>query len=85
MRGLGVLLLLQGDTAEGLAEIQRAFAIESNDLYIADTLIVALNENGQREEALKLRDELAAQGAEFEADLGEYLDRKLSLEQYYMS
>ena len=85
MRGLGVLLLLQGDTAEGLAEVQRAYAIEPYDLYIADTLIIALNENGQREVALKLRDELAAQGAEFEADLGEYLDGKLSLEQYYMS
>jgi tetratricopeptide (TPR) repeat protein len=85
MRGLGVLLLLQGDTAEGLAKIQRAYAIEPDDLYIADALVVALNENGQREEALKLRNELAAQGVEFEADLGEYLDGKLSLEQYYIS
>ena len=85
MRGVGVLLLLQGDAAEGLAEIQRAYAIEPYDLYIADTLIVALNENGQGEEALELRDELAAQGAEFVADLGEYLDGKISLKQYYMS
>lgn len=85
MRGLGVLLLLQGDAAEGLAQIRRAYAIEPYDLYIADTLIVALHESGQRDQALALRDELAAQGAEFEDDLGQYLDGKLSLTQYYMS
>ncbi|MCL2539787.1 MAG: tetratricopeptide repeat protein, partial [Oscillospiraceae bacterium] len=48
-RGLGVLQLLEGQKDSGLESIRLAFEIEPYGLYVAEALIIALNDNGQRE------------------------------------
>jgi len=84
-RGLGVLQLLEGQKSLGLESIQYAYKIEPNGLYVPEALVIALYENGLRDDAMALLDRLIADGFQPEEDFQGYLDGNVSLEQYYLS
>lgn len=83
MRGLGILQTLEGRMEEGLQLIRKAYEIEPDGMYIRDALVVALYENGLREEAAPLVEQLEDAG-EIEEDLREYLDGGIDLWEYYV-
>ena len=83
-RGLGVLDLLEGQKSRGLESIRYAYQIDRYTLYVADSLIIALVENGLRDEAMALLEEIVSEGFQVEEQLQAYLDGNLSLTEYYM-
>jgi len=83
-RGLGVLCLLEGQNSEGLELARHAFAIDPYGLFIADSLIVALCENGLRDEAMATLDLFIADGFHVDDDLQQYLSGEIDLVLYYM-
>jgi len=83
-RGLGVLQLLEGEMSAGLEKIRYAFDIDPYGLYVANSLIIALCENGLSEEAMAVYDWYTSENFEITEDLQEYLDGKIDLWQYYM-
>jgi tetratricopeptide (TPR) repeat protein len=85
LRGLSVLQLLEGEKGVALETVRRAYELEPEGLYVADTLIVALCENGLREEAEALLKNLE-NGEDYILDEGlkDYMDGNVGLEQYYL-
>ena len=84
-RGLGVLQQLEGDKKQGLESIRYAHEIEPYGLYVPEALIIALIENGLRDEAMAYLDTIVYDGFQIEDDLRDYLDGVISIEQYYLS
>lgn len=85
LRGLSILQLLDGQKSLSLESIRYAYEIEPYGLYIPEALIIALYENGLRDEAVELLGQFIRDGFQVDTDLQEYLDGKLSVDQYYMS
>lgn len=84
-RGLGVIELLEGEKSHALELIKYAYGLEPNGLYVPEALIIALCENGLRDDAVAVLDKITAEGYQIENDLQEYLNGTLSLEQYYLN
>lgn len=85
MRGMGILNLLEGEKEQGLALIQQAFEENPEENYINETLIVALMECGQTEEANSQKRKFEAEGAEFDEEFLDYLQGSTSLYDYYVT
>ena len=83
-RGLGILDLLEGQKSRGLESIRHAYRIDRYTQYVADSLITALIENGLRDEAMTLLEQLVSEGFQFDERLQAYMDGFISLEEYYM-
>jgi len=83
-RGLGILQLLEGQNSLGLEFIQHAYIIEPNGLYVPEALVIALCENGLRDDAMAFLGQLIADGFQVEEDFQEYIDGNISLKQYYL-
>jgi len=83
-RGLGVLDLLEGHKSRGLESIRFAYQIDRYTPFVTDSLITALIENGLRDEAMELLEQLVSEGFQVDGLLQAYIDGDVSLEQYYM-
>ncbi|MGE5579460.1 MAG: tetratricopeptide repeat protein [Bacillota bacterium] len=83
MRGLSVVHLLDGDLESALITARKAYELEPTGLFIPETLIVMLHENGLHDEADALLDQITAQGFEADADFAEYLEGKVTARDYY--
>jgi tetratricopeptide (TPR) repeat protein len=83
MRGIGILMQIQGDTAGGLHVIADAYEKNPYELYIYDALIIALWENGEKEAAMEIMETAKAEEYEFQQDLYDYLDGKITMVEYY--
>jgi len=83
-RGLGVLDMLEGQKSLGLESIRLAYEIEPYGLYVPEALIIALIENGMRDEAMEFIDMIVSEGFQFDEDILDYLDGAVSMEHYYM-
>lgn len=84
LRAMGILKLLEGNLTEGLSDIQKAYDINPEEEYIHETLLVALMENGKKEEAQHLRQEFGQQGVEFDQDFEQYMAGQTELRSYYI-
>ncbi|MDF2536879.1 MAG: tetratricopeptide repeat domain protein [Bacillales bacterium] len=85
IRGIGIIQMLKGHPKNGLKTIQKAYDLDPNGFYMSDTLIIALSENNQNEKALKFMKEKQDEGIEFDQTLLDYLDGKVTLENYYIN
>lgn len=83
MRGEGILMQINGDFAGGLEKIREAYDINPNELYINDALIIALCENGMREEATEFMEARFAEEYKFDQAFYDYMDGKVSMVKYY--
>ena len=83
MRGIGVLNLLAGEYAEGMRIIRRASEINPNTPFMTETFVIALNENGMRNEAIALMNSRIAEGHDFAQDFHDYMDGIVSLAEHF--
>jgi len=84
MRGLSVVELLDGNPESALEAARRAYELAPFGLFVPETLIVMLHENGLHDEAEAVLDEITAMGFEADEDFAEYLEGKVTAEEYYM-
>lgn len=84
IRGLSIIQLLEGQKSLSLESIMYAYDLEPNGLYIVDSLVIALCENGLTDEAMSLIDTLFTNGVEVESDLREYLNGNINIYKYYI-
>lgn len=86
IRGMAVLELLKGDKAKGLELARRALEIHPYETHIPETVVIALCENGKRDEAINLMEEYKNDEYvyEFDADLEKYLNGQISINDYYV-
>ncbi|MEM1483533.1 hypothetical protein V6615_01520 [Oscillospiraceae bacterium PP1C4] len=82
--GLGILELLVGDKKQGLSMIQRAYEINPYDLYAPEAVIIALCENGLRDDALAIMEKKKSESYSFDPELESYLDGEIDLRQFYI-
>lgn len=85
MRAMGILDLLEGEKEQGLVLIQQAFEENPEEDYIRETLIIALAECGQTEEANAQKQKFDEEGVEFDEDFLNYLQGNTSLYDYYVT
>lgn len=83
MRGIGIVMQIEGDIAGGLQKIRDAYEMNPDEVYINESIIVALCENAQRDEAMKILEEKSLAGYVFEQDLYDYLDGRITMTEYY--
>ena len=83
LRGLSIVELLEGRKSEALDIISRARSLAPYGQYVPEAYIIALVENGLREEAEAYLSGLESEGYQFERDLHDYLNGDISLKQYY--
>lgn len=84
LRGMAIIEMLQGNKQQGLVLAKQAYEIQKFDGYIPETLIVALCENGKRQEAKEFIKELAKNQYTYIKDLNTYLNSKTTLRNYYI-
>jgi tetratricopeptide (TPR) repeat protein len=84
MRGLAILHLLDGNTEEGLNLARQAFETNPEELYAWETYIIALHESKNDDEADAQLKEYLAKGNQLQEDTQNYLDGKLSLQNFYI-
>jgi tetratricopeptide (TPR) repeat protein len=85
IRGLAILDLLAGNKEKGLEQAQKSYEIAPYELYIPETLIIALYENGRPEEAQAIMEEAKQNEYVFDGELDAYINGNMTLEQYYIS
>lgn len=85
MRAMGILDLLEDEKDQGLALIQQAFEENPEENYINETLIIALLECGQIEEANSQKRKFDAEGVEFDDEFLDYIQGDTSLYNYYVT
>jgi hypothetical protein len=85
LRGVGILMQLQGDIAGGLSVIQETYDKNPYELYINEALIIALCENNQRDAAMAVMQAAIEEGYDFDYDheLQDYLDGTITMHQFY--
>ncbi|GAA0076629.1 hypothetical protein UT300005_10070 [Clostridium sp. CTA-5] len=84
IRGLAIVEMLEGNKKEAVHLAKSAYDINKDELYVTETLIIALTENGQVEEANKFKEEYISSGNELDTDTLEYLNGKITLNDYYV-
>lgn len=83
IRGIGILELLSGNKEKGLELARQAFEIEPFGVYVPETLVIALWENGKLEEAQELIEHHKQNEYVFEQELDSYLKGNLTMEEYF--
>lgn len=84
LRAMGILKLLEGRPEDGLSYVQDAYDLNPEEEYINETLIIALMENGKKEEAERLKQEFDQQGVVFDEEFEGYLSGATNLHDYYI-
>lgn len=84
LRAMGILNLLEGRPEDGLSYVQDAYDLNPEEEYINETLIIALMENGKKEEAERLKQEFDQQGVVFDEEFEGYLSGATNLHDYYI-
>lgn len=83
LRSYATLELVEGNLEKGLDFAAQAYEINPEGEYVIDTYIIALAANGRNEEAEAMRKEYADVYV-FDEELNEFLDGKMTLEEYYI-
>ncbi|HHY81365.1 MAG TPA: hypothetical protein GX505_01640 [Clostridiales bacterium] len=83
IRGIGILELLSGNKEKGLELVQKAFEIAPFDTYVSEAMVIALCENGKREEAEQLIEDYLQNEYIFNEELYSYLNGSITLEEYF--
>ncbi len=83
-RGMAILKLLEGDKEEALTWARTAYENGPDALYVRDTYLVTLWENGMTEEAGRIREEMDEAGTPAEEDTEALLRGEITLREYYM-
>ena len=84
LRNLAIIELLEGDYEQGVIYAERSYINYPEGDYTADTYITALYCNGQVELANQVKAECEANNIYLDETLGEFLEGKISLEEYYL-
>ena len=84
LRTMGILCLLEGDKQQGLEYVRNAYEVDPEALYIKETMIIALMENGKTEEARNMKKQFDEQGEVFDEEFAGYLDGSITLHDYYV-
>ncbi len=85
LRAFATLELVEGNLEKGLDFAIQAYKINPQGEYAVDTYIVALAANGRNEEAEALRKEYTDMDIYvFDEELNDFLEGKMTLEEYYI-
>lgn len=84
LRGLAIVESLDGNLSKGLSFAEEAYRLNEEGDYVADTYIVVLAASGNIEGAQSIKDSLEQEGYQFEEDVQDFLDGKVTLEEYYI-
>lgn len=83
LRSLSVISMLENDMKEAVKFAREAYESYSEDYYVYETLIIALNESGKIEESEKYLNEYLDLGYELDEDTMQLLNDEITLEEYY--
>ncbi|CUU48899.1 tetratricopeptide repeat protein [Clostridium beijerinckii] len=83
--GLVAVEVLNGDKKAAVRYARQAYDINQKDLYAMETLMIALNEDGQTEEVNKIKDEYLSTGNKFDNTTLDYFNGKININDYYLS
>ncbi|WP_242984708.1 tetratricopeptide repeat protein [Clostridium taeniosporum] len=84
LRSLAIIEMLEGNNKQGVNLAQKAYISNPNEDYVLETLIIALTANGQSDEAEKYKKEYISNGQEFDEDMRNFLDGKITIDDYYL-
>lgn len=84
LRSYATLELAEGNLEKGLDYATRAYEMYEDGAYVIDTYIIALAANGRVDEAKELAKEYEDEDYLFDEDLYDFLDGKMTLEDYYI-
>lgn len=84
LRAYATLELAQGNVKDSIDYARRAYEAYPEGNYVVDTYAVALAANDRLEEAWELVEEYEDEGYAFDDDLYDFLDGKITLEDYYI-
>ncbi|MBT9778679.1 tetratricopeptide repeat protein [Clostridium sp. MCC353] len=84
LRAMGILCMLEGDMEQGLQYVQRSYEEDPEGMYVKETLLIALMENGRAEEAETMKKQFEEAGQVFDEEFDSYLDGSVSLHDYYV-
>lgn len=84
LRAYATLELAQGNVTDSMDYARRAYEAYPEGNFVVDTYAVALAANDRLEEAWELVEEYEDEGYEFDDDLYDFLDGKITLEDYYI-
>lgn len=85
LRAMGILELLLGDQEQGLAHIRQAYEENPEETYVKESLIIALMECGQTEEASSLKKQFEDEGMTVDEEFAAYLNGEVDYYDYYVS
>jgi len=85
LRSAAIILMLEGDMEGGAASAKKAYDAYPDGTFVRETYVIALTENNQEEEALKIQNEMTSVGEELDADTAKLLNGDITLENYYVS
>ncbi|MBN1045591.1 hypothetical protein DVW08_09510 [Clostridium botulinum] len=84
LRGLAIVEMLEGNKEEGVSLAKKAYDANPQETYVLETLIIALTENGQGDEAEKYKEEYYSNGDGFDDDIMKFLDGNITIDDYYL-
>lgn len=85
LRAMGILKMLEGDKEAGLSDVRMAFELNPEEAYVRETMIIALMEAGNTEEAVQTKRQFEEEGIEFDGEFENYLSGAVNLYDYYVS
>jgi predicted Zn-dependent protease len=85
IRGLAIIEMLSGNKEEAVLLAKKAYDTNKNEVYVVETLMIALIEDGQLEEANKIKEDYIALGNKFDTDTLDYLEGKITINNYYVN
>jgi len=83
-RGMAILSLLNGEKEEALTWAQTAYESNPDAVYVRDTYLVILSENGKTQEAEQIKQEMADAGTPVEEDTQALLNGEITVREYYL-
>lgn len=84
LRSAAIIQMIEGDLEDGVATAKKAYLANPDDLYVRETYLIALTKSSQKEEALKIQNEMTAAGETLEADAVKLLNGDITLKDYYV-
>lgn len=83
-RGMAILNLLDGNNEEALTYARTAYESDPDALYVRDTYLITLFENGMMAETEQMKQEMEDAGTPMEDDTKALLSGEISLREYYV-
>lgn len=84
LRSLAVINLLKNNNKQAVKFAKEAYNTNSTGYYVYETLIIALQKDGQKGESKKYIDKYLSLGYELDEDTEKLLNDKMTLNQYYL-